>query len=682
MVFLLLKKSALFIKHKAIDLTFLIFMISIMTWGRWNSIKHPYPLNPDEAQFTASVLRIISCGYNWDKLDGGTSGPLNSLILSWPHLLGLDSTFNTTRLTALMLLSITAIFLYYSIKLVSKNYWAMLWTLPLVAFYAFAKTADFLHYSSELLPVSLLVCANFFILKAYVTKSTNAILYLFSGVALGMAPFAKLQSSPMVLIIGVFAFVVAYLSDKRKQSIKLLLAGGIVPASFFLLPLAYSDHLNDFWQSYLVSSSSYVKPTVSLRTILYMIQFDRTLMYVIVFSASLGGLSMLLSSWRYAHDKTRYRLSPYLIIYLLILQCVTLYSIAKPGRAFSHYLMFYPQFLLLFLGFITTLLLKKNNDIKVFCSCYLGLGVFFLCLSAYRAPNIHELKFKLPKPTIPLEFSTRNPNLLSWLPFTPKSLLVWAWMPQWYVWTNIPPATRTPAMPHCYPYESIDDFHRNSFILDFKQSNPDVIIDGVCGDSFFYDRNTRYISAPKNFPEFGSILYTNYNRLLPLVEDDDCPKVYVKNTFKELIDRVLIMPASVSVSPSTSAAPHAYTLFDNFVMEDETVVDYCLLPEKTLGHFEIKLSQPEEISKLMILNTRNGNLLNYSTKAIRVCFYMGKELASAKDAELKPYPYWTTIDFDKTINATSFMIEIRSFLGNGAGINEVKIFRPITRQGY
>src|ERR1700745_3586567 len=118
--------------------------------GRWLSIIYPIPLNPDEAHMAANTLRITSHGFNWNALDSNTSGPLNSLILLWPKLLGWDVTISTTRLTAAILLFFVCSLLYFTIKCLGGRFLASLLVAPLVVFYSFTKHADFLHYSSEL----------------------------------------------------------------------------------------------------------------------------------------------------------------------------------------------------------------------------------------------------------------------------------------------------------------------------------------------------------------------------------------------------------------------------------------------------------------------------------------------------------------------------------------------------
>ena len=64
----------------------------------------PEILNIDESQMMANAVRLHLNDYNVFNFDGTSSGFLNSLVLNWPNLLGLDVTFLSTRLTSILIL--------------------------------------------------------------------------------------------------------------------------------------------------------------------------------------------------------------------------------------------------------------------------------------------------------------------------------------------------------------------------------------------------------------------------------------------------------------------------------------------------------------------------------------------------------------------------------------------------
>ena len=98
-------------------LVFVIIFLFILI-ARLNSYLTGFELlNIDESQMMANAIRLHLNGYNIFEFDGTSSGFLNSLILTWPNLLGLDITFLSTRLTAILILSLVFYLSYLYFKL-------------------------------------------------------------------------------------------------------------------------------------------------------------------------------------------------------------------------------------------------------------------------------------------------------------------------------------------------------------------------------------------------------------------------------------------------------------------------------------------------------------------------------------------------------------------------------------
>ena len=98
---------------------FFIFIFLFLIVGRLNSSVLGYEiLNPDEVQMMANAIGIVSRDFNLNFFDGNSSGIINSLVLAWPALVGIDITFLSTRLTAIFILSLIIFFTY---KIIKKN---------------------------------------------------------------------------------------------------------------------------------------------------------------------------------------------------------------------------------------------------------------------------------------------------------------------------------------------------------------------------------------------------------------------------------------------------------------------------------------------------------------------------------------------------------------------------------
>lgn len=657
-------------------------MALLLLVGRWSSILHPVPFNPDEAQAAANAMRIHAYGLNWNALDGSTNGPLDSLVACWPYLLGLDPTLNTGRLAACALLFFVCLFVYLSAKTVSGRVPASLLMLPLLAFYAFTDNPNFIHYSSELLPLFLLTAAHCLIVKAAMqpgrSARSEAIDYLLIGLLLGAVPFAKLQAAPIAVLAALYAMILALASPgkARWRNALLLSCGGVATCAAFLLPLTASGHVADFWNSYIAWAFFYEQEPLSVVGIQGMIS-DDLLMACLTGFLFLLALACLLHAvlvgrnGSAAASATRYG-----ILYSLALIVVALWAIAQPGRSdkpFDHYLMFYPPLLLIFCSYVIRAFADRRRDVLIFAVYYSLLAALFTGLFFIQVKPRHNTVGAGPWPQ--LAFQVRSPHMWSWLPIPERHLLVWGWMGQWYVWSGMTPAARDTNTFSEITDSPLRGYFRDRFMSDIRQSSPDVILDAVEGKSFVFHRAGD--ESPAMFPEFSAYLAGNYAQLLPWKPEPDCPKLYVKNEYKAEIDRRIITPASVSTSGNFRGADSPFNgakLFDNSVTED-TCGDYWLLPNWSRGSVTVTFSKVEPVSSVMILNTRNAAYKDRATKGIEVSVLKGGAVVATQKLEMKPYPYWTTVQFPAAAQADQLRIDVLSYLGRGGGLNEIKIFR-------
>jgi hypothetical protein len=665
------------------DLCLIAAMALLLLFGRWSSILHPVPFNPDEAQAAANAMRIHAYGLDWNALDGSTNGPLDSLIACWPYLLGLDPSLNTGRLAACALLFCVCLFVYLSAKIVCGRVPASLLLLPLLTFYAFTDNPNFVHYSSELLPLFLLSAAHYLIVKTTMERDRSvrreALGYLLIGLLLGAVPFAKLQAAPIAVAAALYAMVLALTGPgtARWRNAVLLCCGGVATCAAFLLPLAATGHITDFWNSYIAWAFFYDKEPLSVVGIQGMISDD-------LLMACLTGFLFLLVLACLVHavlvgrnDSAGARATRYGAVYSLALIVVALWVIAQPGRSdkpFDHYLMFYPPLLLIFCSYVARAFTDRRADVLIFTAYYSFLAALFAGLFFVQVKPKHNTMGAGAWPTLTLE--VKSPHMWSWLPIPEQHLLVWGWMAQWYVWSGMTPAARDTNTFSEITDSPLRGYFRDRFMSDITQSSPDVILDAVEGKSFVFHRMSN--ESPAMFPEFSAYLASNYVQLLPWKPEPDCPKLYVKNEYKEQIDRRIISPASVSTSGNYLGADSPFNgakLFDNSVTED-TCGDYWLLPNWSRGSVTVTFSKLEPVSSVMILNTRNANYRDRATNGIQASLLKGGAVAATQKLEVKPYPYWTTLRFSTPVEADQLRIEVLSYLGRGGGLNEIKIFRP------
>lgn len=651
----------------------------LLAYGRWPSIVYPIPLNPDEAQAAANALRIKTHGFNWDVMDGTTVGPLNSMAISWPHFLGLDVTFSSTRFTATIFLFLVCTFVYFSLRKFCSRWISILFLLPLVIFYSFTGSPEFLHYSSEILPLLLLVAANYLALTAsFNCNASSGVKFALLGFLAGCVPFAKLQAFPVAMVTGIYALLLAITSMKRWRLLNVasLVIGAVAPTIIFLVPLYWAGKIQDFWQSYIVWAGVYINNSTSVLGIHSLIASDVTLAYVTYFLVSVWLTSLLHGQVTLSRENLDNRIVGRNILYLAALTMTAFWVIAKPGNLFPHYLMFYPPLIIVFFCGSLSLVFGSRKGKFIFTSYYAVFLLLFVASFSYRflGAEFEPVRSKY-KTTLKQHFVTNSPRLLSWLPTSNGSMLVWGWMPQWYVWSSYAPATRES---HTYAQitsTKMTDYFRRRFIKDLQESDPQIIIDAVLGNSFGFNDPNKY--SPNIFPEFSNILQDSYFRLLPLDEGSKCPKIYVKKELNELIYRRIIVPASISASDTYGGANSDYSVYNLFDLSltEDSCIDYWLLPNNSLGSLALALSKVEPIASVMILNTRNSHFIDRSTGSIVVKFKLRDNVVASQEVSMRPYPYWTFVSLDAPIDADSIEIDVTSFNGLGSGLNEIKILR-------
>lgn len=677
----MIQKSKKYFSNVA-NIFYILLLVILIFGGRWYSMLYPFALNPDEALMGANALRAKIHGYNWDAVDGTTSGPLNSLILMWPNIIGFDTTLSLIRLTAAILLFVICIFVYKTIKINSHRYYASIFTLPLILFYSFAAHPDFLHYSSEIFPVFLLIIANYFILTInnYNTNDLKTrVIYFCIGLLLGAAPFAKLQSSIIAIYMGIYVLYLSLNKSNLKNTISLIL-GGIAPAIVILLPLFIAGDINHFWVSYIGMANDYLKKPITILTFHGLIASDLVLINAIYFLIScffVAIINLLISTNnnKLTNDINKKNNKKIETIYLALLMLIVVWTVMKPGNAFPHYVMFFPPFFVIFISniiFTTSKNLSYKN--KIFINIiYLILFITYSNLVISSIDDISKF-YKKYKTPVKQQFQRKNPELLSWLPIQKGHLVVWGFMPQWYIGSNMTPATRETFSHYQAVDNSLMDYYRPRFMNDIIASNLDVVVDSAHGASFRFN-NPKHHSV-RVFPEFSELLNKEFSRLSPYIENIDCSEIYIKNKYKVILDQRMVIPKTIEASNSYSNLHSANNLLDLNTTED-SCLDYWVLPDATLGNVTITLNKTENISSLMILNTKNSLSVDRASKDITVKFLNNEEIVAIKNIKMNDHPYWNNLVFNSPIASDKVIIEIKSFSGFGGGLNEIKIFRSI-----
>ena len=178
-------------RETAFEGTFLLSAWAALFACRWPIFLWPDPLNPDEGAFIACAMKARFDWIPWRGFDAGSSGPLNCDILALPALFGAHMGFFSARVTGLCLIAGAICTLYYTVKWIYGAGVARLSIVPPVLLFAFTKTADFVHYSSEHLSIFLTtaaLAAAAYLARGMGSKGSRLIACVIGGLCLGSTP--------------------------------------------------------------------------------------------------------------------------------------------------------------------------------------------------------------------------------------------------------------------------------------------------------------------------------------------------------------------------------------------------------------------------------------------------------------------------------------------------------------
>jgi putative flippase GtrA len=659
-----------------LDIKTLVLMAAILACARWPSINYPLPLNVDESQALANVLRMAATGIGWANSDGTTVGPLNSLVLGWPQLLNLDATFWTMRMTALTLIVVIFASMMYGLGIwLGRARTRVVMIVP-TCIYALSAHADMLHYSSELLSLALLGLANALILRlAHSRAPASTAQAWLLGLSLGAVPFAKLQAAPIAaaMLAGGF-FVTGARRWPQRQQLNVLVAS-MLPGALLLAPLLLRHEFNHFWLSYIAWAGLYVKASLSLD------QFNRllaaepivqTAVYALIGIAGLACSSLALSRLARINSASKPDEAPWLgvLSYSALLCAISLWACTKPGNMFPHYLQLFLPWLIQFTA-IAWADASKGGGIAIQVTPILILGT---AIASIRPPwQDFQKAFDKVVGNVP-ESHFNRPQLWGWIVPDGSPLLVWGWMPHWYVWADARPATRET---HTYAQivaSSLQGYFRQRWLADWDKTPPFIVLDAVHGASFgFHNADTE---GPKIFEEFQRRLSAGFTRISPQDADPNCAVLYVRSELAQgFLDR-RVQPASVVAKvDGLDVDKGTARLFDLSLTED-SCSDYWLLPHNRLGSLDITLQRSEAIAEIRILNTGNSQGRNRMSTRLSLQFLQRGRLVHQAHMSLKPHPYWTVLPLPASIDVDHIHIDILEFAGRGAGLNEILLLRP------
>jgi len=501
----------------------------------------PRELNVDESQMLSNAMQFLVYPRPWKAIDGGGLGPLDSYLLSIPLMMGFKPGFILVHMLASVLVCLQVLMSYLTLRRLGSEKTAAVGAFLMVLWYGLASNSDYLHYSTELLP-TLLLMVGFYMFLAWLDQPAGcpglrrlSLLFL-GGLALGAAPWGKLQALPITAALGVLVLVAIFrartlsLDTSWRVMEALAFACGSVLTSCIMLAIwAEYWSIKDFWYSYILGPLSYAGPqslTRSIDNFLLLFQRWPTCQPLLVALLSVG---LLIYASRSAGVLLLFKKRKWAYGGLLVYAGAALFVVCRVRYSFSHHGIFLVPpmtYLAAVLASPEAVALTKSRRSphrQIFGLVLVLLFAIDVVQYAnlvrvirksshsqpHRNPRIAKVVSDAPEKDsndtmAKVKLVLTRSMALAWpvkdssdriaqvvrdiqRTHPVRSLAIWGWSPGVYVLTGIPPATRDTITFYQIFRGPMQNYFRARFLDDLREKTPDLFIDAVAPDAFMWD---------------------------------------------------------------------------------------------------------------------------------------------------------------------------------------------------
>lgn len=523
----------------ALLLLFVLFL-------RLPSALVPREFNVDESQGLSNAMKFLVDPRPWKAVDGGSWGPLNSYFITAFLLMGFKPGYVLVHMLASLLICFQVLIAYLTIRRFGSEKVAAMGGLLFVLFYGLSSRLDYLHYSGELFPTSLLMLGFYLFLmwlegsQEYSLSKQIWLLFL-AGLVTGAAPWCKLQAGPITASLCLFMAAASYsgagndnTNSVRMSRLAALIAGAGLTTCLMFVILAQTGAVQDFWTSYIGGNLAYAGKTSFIKNILNcLLIFIMTPLNQLVVVGG-GILCLVYGDVRLQICSVRQR---WMLTGIAAYALGGIISVARVGFLFRHHAIFllppiaytaavlssylpaisyqpaqcrrqvvkavfvaifiaalYGVYVVRYVDMLTSSL-KLARDAEgsvtaasavIYPAHALDAGVLDRCIGPRQwvLPNTDEKIVSVVRGV-----QRRYPI---------HSLTVLGWAPGVYVLTGIPPSTRfaVASPPKPGPFQQ---YYRTRFLEDLQTNPPDLFIDAVAPGPFGWaewDKNDGYESDP------------------------------------------------------------------------------------------------------------------------------------------------------------------------------------------
>ena len=498
---------------------FLILSIGLLAFMRLPVLVFNREINPDESQMLSHAITLYQDPVYWRSVDGTTIGPLDNYLLVIPQIFGFQIDYTSGRVMGLLCIGGGLLFLFFAMRNWFSDSLARPMLLVPLLFLSFTQQADFVHYSSEQLPVFLLAFGIWIISR--LTKNIGSIIvnaYLL-GFITGTIPFAKLQAVPQAMVLVLAALWICYhwfAKTRELKPILMLVAGGISFPALTFVWVAYHHVLNDLIDFYLLGNVIYAggNSSSSIPTQFFKIfnlSPDFKSFTCILILPIFAALVKLVSEFRKSGNAE----NRVLAITILTLALSSIYAVTKSGNDFIHYLNF---------CIIPWTLMAAYGLIKVSKWAFILPALLLIWFFANDAITYHKERKLNNYISVKATQLAQSPVVKELKKYTHNQdyMVVWGWQCIYYVEAQLAQGTAENHSERSIFKHNMVEKYRSRYFSDIQRTKPAVFLDAVGkNSSWVQDRKTQGFES---FPALSQYIKSNYE----FVGDFDDTRLFIR----------------------------------------------------------------------------------------------------------------------------------------------------------
>lgn len=443
--------------------------------SRIPAISDPTELNVDESMSLAQVLRYTDDWVPWRAADSTSSGPVGSWYLMPFFAAGLPYGYSGVHVVAALTWAATLCGLFMACARWYGTAAAAGAALIAGAWLGLQQGDDFVHYSSETVPVLLISAALW--LGSRGGRPVYPAAFL-----LGLVPWAKLQAAPIAAVAGLWLVAEVALGRRlfgastgetnlglrslRLRNATMVCVAACLPTAFFVLLLWKTDTLGDFYASYIRGNLEYG----GAMEVSGMLQRFGRMLTTGLGPWVLGVIAAASIALAISGSVARLRS---LALPAAVL-AAALFSILRSPYSFPHYQLLLVPPLALTTAAILATLADLRGDEKL-CIRVAGVAAGFTLLGGLGLAA-DQVRIRLAKP----DQASEEQQVVTWIRGELRaegSIAIWGWKPGIFVADRRPSATRHAIAHFLFSNSEPAAQLRRSFMADIQSAPPEIVLD-------------------------------------------------------------------------------------------------------------------------------------------------------------------------------------------------------------